>query len=260
MGHSRLWRLQKTHRWKEVLALLTQNASEQEIAEASLYAIELALGKAPKDDGFTSALTTIFEFVEAIRSKDAEHQLLERGFAVPKDGVLLDYLGSLQDRIDIELRTEHAASDLGELAAQSFSEVVAKYGSTQAELFSVDSETSRELLRNCLSGKNFQQVMHDYFATFTRRYLLYNLSRELPLHAGPDRHFDNIDKQSQFHDAFDLFVRQTVRITDEFTPGWFDKAKYEGRVSRQEVRKFAHVAFKKIRSEIRRGSGPSDER
>jgi len=45
-----------------------------------------------------------------------------------------------------------------------------------------------------------------------------------------------------------------VRIANEFTPGWFGKARYENRLSHQDVSGFAHVAFKKIRSEFERGA------
>jgi hypothetical protein len=95
--------------------------------------------------------------------------------------------------------------------------------------------------------------MHEFYSAFTRRYLTYYLSRELPRHVGPGLPFQNTSEHEEFGRAFDLHVRQSVRIADEFTPGWFSKAQWEGNLTHESVSRYAFVAFKKIASEFRRG-------
>jgi hypothetical protein len=97
--------------------------------------------------------------------------------------------------------------------------------------------------------------MHEFYARFTKRYLTYYLSRELPTRVGPKQYFEDIDSHKAFNDALDLYLRQTVRISDEFTPGWLGKAMFEDSLNESSVRRYAHVAFKKIASEFARGSG-----
>ena len=95
--------------------------------------------------------------------------------------------------------------------------------------------------------------MHDFYAVFTRRYVSYYLSRELSNHVGSGKKFRDLKEHSDFYKALDHHIRQTVRISDDFTPGWFGKARFEKRVSHDDVKKYAFVAFKKIRSEFKRG-------
>ncbi len=96
--------------------------------------------------------------------------------------------------------------------------------------------------------------MHEFFVNFTNQYLNYHLSREVANHIGISKAVTDIDGHTDFGKAFELYVRQTVRITDEFVPGWFGKARWEKRLSHGEVAKFSHVAFRKIRSEFGRGA------
>ena len=62
-----------------------------------------------------------------------------------------------------------------------------------------------------------------------------------------------IAEHKEFNSALGLYIRQAVKITDEFTPGWFGKAQYEKNLNYASISRYAHVAFKKIISEIRWG-------
>jgi len=93
--------------------------------------------------------------------------------------------------------------------------------------------------------------MHEFYAVFTRRYLTYYLSRELSNHVGPNKLLRNIDEHESFNHALDVYIRQTVRITKEFSPDWLGKAIYERRLSHESVTRYAHVAFGKIIGEFK---------
>jgi hypothetical protein len=50
----------------------------------------------------------------------------------------------------------------------------------------------------------------------------------------------------------DLHCREASRIIKEFAGGWYGKTlQQEKRISRNEAGKFAHIAFKKLRAELR---------
>ena len=65
--------------------------------------------------------------------------------------------------------------------------------------------------------------------------------------------FANLDEHQGFNREFDLYCRQRVRVTDEFTAGWMGKAIYDKDTGADAVRRYAHVAFKKLASEFERG-------
>lgn len=255
MGHIRLGRLPRTQRWKKVIELLEQGASTDAIAEATFWAAYTGLSKVPEDVGFTQTLTTIFSFIDALQSKDPIGILRKKGFDVSADASLLDFVGSFQQRAASATAEVRARSDLAQIAQESFSQVlIGVAGSSMQTLFGLESGEAKKSLQTSLKGEKLGHTMHEFFTAFTQRYLNYYLGRELPAHVGAGRAFANIDRHSEFGKSFDLFVRQTIRITDEFTPGWYGKARYEQRLSHADVSKFAHVAFKKIRSEFRRGA------
>ncbi len=255
MGHIRLARLPRTRRWKQVIELLEQGRSVDELAQATYHAAQTGLFRVPHDAGFTQTLTVIFGFIDALQSKSPVTSLRQNGFVVPTDASLFDYVGSFKARAEDAAASVHARSDIAEIARDSFSQVLLNSaGSSLQTFFGVDSSDARQALRSNLKGKPLGSTMHEFFATFTQRYLNYYLGRELPYHVGTGKAFSSVDRHSEFNKAFDLYVRQTVRIADEFTPGWFGKARYEERLSHQDVSRFAHTAFKKIRSEFQRGA------
>ena len=255
MGHLRLSTLPRTERWGKVLQHLDEGASVSDIARDTFWAAYSGLSKVPVDAGFTQTLTTIFSFVDALQSRNPVAALQQKGFDVTRDSSLFDFIGSFQERARQSAVEVRAHSDLSQMAQESFARVLMDTaGSSLPTLFGLQSGDADKALKRSLSGQNLGRTMHEFFVGFTQKYLNYYLGRALPARVGISKALANVDKHSEFGKSFDLFVRQTVRITDEFTPGWFGKARFEGRLSRTEVSKFAHTAFKKIRSEFKRGA------
>ncbi len=255
MGHLRLGRLPRSQRWDKVLQLLDSGAPIDEVARETFWAAYTGLGKVPVDAGFTQTLTTIFRFVDALQSKNPTTALRQSGFDVGQDASLFDYIGSFQERATRAAIDVRAHSDLAYMAQESFTRVLMESaGSSLQTLFGLESGDAGKSLKTSLSGQNLGRTMHEFFVGFTQKYLSYYLGRATPARVGISKSLANIDKHSEFGKSFDLFVRQTVRITDEFSPGWFGKARWEDRLTHMEVSKFAHTAFKKIQSEFKRGA------
>lgn len=251
MGHLGTGRLHKTYRWQEVLRLLEERASAPDIADACLEAAEAGIKRIPKDQGFLHALTTIFEFADAVRSPNMVESLSQKGFKLPNDPSLFDLVGSMKDRVDEVIHSAAAKSDVGEIAQNSFSESLYSFASSELpNLFGNTPENEREVVKRQFTGNRFRDLMHDFYSNLTRRYLMYHLSRELPKYIGAGRRFANLDEHSEFGKAFNTYVRQSVTITEEFTPGWFSKARWEGSITHDSVSRYAYIAFKKILKEF----------
>jgi hypothetical protein len=103
------------------------------------------------------------------------------------------------------------------------------------------------------TSDRFSVVARDFFSRLTSRSLGYFLSRELSKHVGPNRRFATIAEHSDFNAALDLHCREASRIIKEFSGGWYGKTLFkEGQISKDAASKFAHVAFKKLRAELRK--------
>lgn len=253
MGHIRLGILPKTARWKQVIKMLEAGESVSELVQASFNAAQTGLYRVPNDEGFTQTLTVIFTFIDAVQSRDPVDALRRKDFDIFKGATLFEYIGSFKSRAEEAVAAIHAKSDIAEIARDSFADVLMKtVGPSLETLFGFDSTDTQRALQETFRGKSLGKTMHEFFSEFTHSYIYYYLGRELPNHVGLGKTFSNVNEHSEFNKAFDLYIRQTIRIADEFTPGWYGKAKYEKRLSREEVSGFAHVAFKKIANEIRR--------
>ncbi len=256
MGHLRPRALERTEKWRGVGNLIVSGTGVPELARASFEAAQAGLAKVPQDPAFATVLTQIFKFGAALQAKDPAISLWESGFTVGGDATFLDLIGSLRESTDARLREAKSGSDMGELALNSFTEALHRQVSSDLpSLFDVSPETSRGVLRKQFSGSEFKGLMHEFYSTFTTRYLSYYLTRELPKHVGAvGTRFADIREHDQFSKAFETYVRQSVRIADEFTPGWFGKARYEGQLSEESVTRYAHYAFRKIKNEFEAGA------
>jgi len=256
MGHNRLRTLPRTYRWNQVIKLLNTGGDVSAIVEASMAAAGHGLQKIGRDAGFVHTLTAIFKLVEAVSSPDFERALRDNRFSVPKDASLFDITSTFKAKVDTDLDRLRCKSDVAEIAQNAFTETLFRYVlSDSPSLFGETPRSVQRSLQTHLTGVRFKGLMHEFFTGVTSRYLSYYLSRELSNHVGPDARFPTLTAHREFNEAFDLYVRQTVSIADEFTPAWFSKAKYEQRLDYDSVSRYSHVAFKKIREEFTRKDG-----
>jgi hypothetical protein len=66
----------------------------------------------------------------------------------------------------------------------------------------------------------------------------------------------SFSEHSDFNAALDLHCREASRIIKEFSGGWYGKTLFqEGDISPDKASQFAHVAFKKLRAELRKRRG-----
>ena len=120
-------------------------------------------------------------------------------------------------------------------------------------LFGPTTTDVQQALAKLASSDRFSVVARDFFSRLTTRSLNYFLSRELSKHVGPDKRFAAVADHSDFNTALDQHCREASRIIKEFSGGWYGKRlQQEREVTQDAARKFAHVAFKKLRAELRK--------
>lgn len=255
MGHLRLGRLPRTRRWQQVVGLLNQaDSSFEEIAQKSIYAIEIGLKNASQDDGLITVFWLLTKLPEAASKGDFAGQLKDLGVNVPQDPEVFDVACGISGFVQDYVSKNGVRSDISEIASSAAMEALLEICSPKSgKLFESSPNETKEAFRKLSSKTNFSKLGHEFFSRFTYRYVGYLLSRELSNHVGPNKKFDNIYENLEFHAALDLHCRQATKIVDEFSGGWYAKKKFEDALDKNNVANFLYVAIKKLRAEFKRG-------
>jgi hypothetical protein len=254
MGHIRLRTLPKTRKWNQVVNLIAASADVERIAAASADAAEHGLEQASQDEGLAHAFWLLTQMPQAARQANFSERLRELGVTVSSKPTLLEILTGFTRAVDDHVRETGKRSDLGEMAQHAASETLASLaGRELPSLFEPTATDVQQALAKLGTSDRFSIVARDFFSRLTSRSLGYFLSRELSKHVGPNKRFASISAHSDFNAALDLHCREASRIIKEFSGGWYGKTLYEdGKITPLEAKKFAHVAFRKLRAELRK--------
>ena len=254
MGHVRLGTLPRTQKWKQVVSLIAGGASVEGIAAASADAAENGLERASQDEGLAHVFWLLTQIPQAARAGDFSERLSELGLQVPSEPTLLEIVAAFTRAVDGRIRESGKRTDLGEMAQLAGSETLASLvGRELPSLFGPTAADVRLAVAKLGTSDRFSVVARDFFSRLTSRSLGYFLSRELSKHVGPNKRFVGVGEHSEFNAALDLHCREASRIIKEFSGGWYGKTlQREKAITRDAARTFAHVAFKKLRAELRR--------
>jgi hypothetical protein len=255
MGHIRLGALPKTQKWNQVVNLVAGGADVGLIAAASADAAEHGLESASQDEGLTHAFWLLTQIPQAARQSNFSERLWELGFTdLPSKPTLFEIVAAFIRAVDGHVCERGKRTDLGEMAQHAASETLASLaGRELPSLFGPTASDVQKALAKLGTSDRFSIIAREFFSRLTSRSLGYFLSRELSKHVGPNKRFAAIGDHSDFNAALDLHCREASRIIKEFSGGWYGKTlQQDKQISRDDARKFAHVAFKKLRTELRK--------
>ena len=254
VGHIRLGTLPRTLKWDQVVNLIAGGGDVDRIAAASADAAEHGLERASKDEGFAHAFWLLTQIPQAARQPNFSERLWELGLNVSSKPTLLEIVAAFTRAVDDHVRERGKRSDLGEMAQHSASETLASLaGRELPSLFGPTANDVQQALAKLGTSDRFSLVARDFFSRLTTRSLGYFLSRELSKHVGPNKKFAVIGDHSDFNAALDLHCREASRIIKEISAGWYgQRLRQRKQISQEEARKFAHVAFNKLRAELRK--------
>jgi hypothetical protein len=254
MGHIRLGTLPKTQKWNQVVSLIAGGADVPRIAAASADAAEHSLERASQDEGLAHSFWLLTQIPQAARYPNFSERLWELGLTgLSSKPTLFEIVAAFTSAVDRHVRERGKRTDLGEMAQHAASETLTSLtGRDLPSLFTPSASDVQRSLAKLGTSDRFSIVARDFFSRLTSRSLSYFLSRELSKHVGPDKRFAAVGDRSDFTSAFDLHCREASRIIKEFSGGWYGKTlQREKQISQDDARKFAHVALKKLRTELR---------
>jgi hypothetical protein len=256
MGHLRLWRLPRTHKWQQVVSLiLDTDSTVEDIAAGSIAASTRGLGIAAEDPALTQAFLLLARIPLAARSGPFPDNLRALGLPVSDEPTVIEVATALGEAIDQHRGGKKWQSDIGEMARLAATEsVTALASATTGTLFTTTANETRMAFKPLSTERNFGFLARDFFARFVGRFLEYHLSRELPNHVGKGRRFRNSQEHTEFNQALDLHCRQAARIVQDFAGGWLGKTEYETGITTEKAKGFVHVALKKLSDELAVGA------
>ncbi len=252
MGHQHLGTLSRSRKWREVIELISGGANVQSVAAATSAAAEQQMLDARDDPAVKHAVWLLTQIPTAARKEDFAVELRKLGFRVSDHPTLLEVATAMSAATDIYVARKGGRTDVGEMAQLSALESLnAIAGQTLPDLFGAGAEKTKAALGGLGTVKQFAVLARDFFSRLTHRQLNYFLSRELSRHVGLNSRFRTIREHSEFEQALGLHCREASRIIKEFSGEWFSKHTYEGGITETKAGHFAHVAFQKIREELR---------
>jgi hypothetical protein len=176
------------------------------------------------------------------------------GINVTDHPSLMDVAAAISAAVDRHAREHSGRTDLGEMAQMAVVEsLTATVAPTLPSLFGPSPEEVQRAIGRFAGGDRFSRLAWEFFARLTQRTLDYYLSRELSNHIGAGERFRDDGARFQFDQALDRHCREASRIVEEFAGSWYGKNVYQGSgLTPDAVRRFAPIAFKKIRAELRK--------
>jgi hypothetical protein len=254
VGHVRLGVLPTSLKWRQVVEQLRLGADVADVAASAADAAEKHLASASRDRAFLHAFWLLTQIPLAARGPAFVQDLRRLGLEVPDQPGLMDVAAAFSEAVDGYTRQLGGRTDLGEMAQMAAVEgLTAVVGPLLPSLFGPTPQEVQRAFGRFSGGDRFSALAREFFARLTQRCLNYYLSRELANHIGLGARFSDDRARSQFDDALDQHCREASRIVEAFAGGWYGKNVYQrDGLTPDSIRKFAPVAFKKIRDELRK--------
>jgi hypothetical protein len=254
MGHVRLGVLPRSKKWRRVVEDLRLGADAGAIATATAEAAESSLQSAATDSAFLQSFWLLTQLPLAARSDSFAQDLRDLGIRVADRPSLMDIVAAFSAAIDKHVHEHGGRTDLGEMAQMAAVEsITTLVGSALPSLFEPDADQVQRAIGRFASGARFSTLAREFFAKLTQKSLNYYLSRELSNHIGVGKRFRDDTDRRAFGASLDRHCREASQIVEAFAGGWYGKSVYQGKgLTSESVRRFAPVAFKKIRNELRK--------
>ena len=259
MGHVHLRVLPGTKKWRDVVGLIDEGATDRAIVVASAKAAERDLLGASDDRIYVECVRLLLSIPHAARNEDFGAALRAADLPVPSNPELFDLMTAVTVRTDEVARDAGRRTDLGEIAKRALTQSISEcIGDQLPGLFGATPGDVHALARKLSFSKGIAVFSRSFFGNVVGGTLSYWLDRTLASQVGPGRRFPSVADRAAFDGALCQFTAEATRIIQEFAGGWYGKTLHErGAIDAHSAKIFGAVALKKIVEEMRH-KGTSD--
>ena len=253
MGHIRLGRLPKTRNWSQVFDLLDKKTSDvSDIATSILIAARKAFYHFESDPGLNYCYWLLTRVTWHARSESFEEKLIDNlGLDISDGKSSLDVVSKISEHAAEQIKAMGKPTIFTNIAQLSMRETLTQViGKETNTLFGASPEDVHLAFRRLAARKQFGLLSRQFFANFLTRTVQFFVSKEISNHVGPGKKFLNIEEVRAFDKALDTYCYQSAKIVEQFAGGWYSKRNWQGDITKDDARKFVHVALKKISEEL----------
>lgn len=257
MGHIHLGVLPNSRKWREVVDLLTDGASDGRVVAASASAAERDLLSASSDAVFVEAVRLLATIPAAARSDDFGQALRDADLDIRGPVDLLSLAAAAGRRLDAVARGRGTASDLGELSRRALvSALTLHVGDELPGLLETTPSDVQRAARSLNGSSSFAAYTRTFFNRLLSDALRSWLDRTLSAQVGGGRRFDTAGDRAAFDMALAQYCSEATRIIREFAGGWYGKTLHrEGQIDSRRAATFGSVCIRKITEELRETRG-----
>jgi len=258
MGQTRLGRLAKTLRWREVIGLLgASDSTADEVAGAVVLAAERRLRHLKDDAALTYAVWFLTRITWAAKSDRFLDELRGLGVTAPDNVPALGLVSALGDHVRDATGLLPVPDHFGEIGVLAFRQALTEtIGREGPSLFGADADDARRAFSSYATRARYGELARRFFSAFLSRTIRAFVDRELANHIGAEGIASTIGASTEFLRELDRHVWQSSAIVEDFAGGWYSKHNWEsrGQVSQEEAQRFLTVAMRKLRSEVLLGA------
>ena len=258
MGHIHLGVLPRTRAWREVVNLLTTDASSRDVVRASAVAAERDLRKAADNPDFVEIVRILSMIPQAAKSEAFGRALRDLGIPVRDDPELIHVLAATGDWLDRFAHQHGHRNDFGEIARRAMlSTLSAEIGGALPGLFEANAADVKAVTCNLSTSAGFSRLARGFFTELLSNTLGSWLDRTLSAQVGDGGRFASLRDRSEFDAALRQYSFEATRIISEFAGGWYGVTIHRDKtIGTAQATVFGAVAFKKICAELERKRGP----
>lgn len=254
MGHTRLGKLPKKRRWRDVIALIANGADIARVAEATNTAADAAFAAIHNNEGFKDAVHLMTQIAIAASQNDPKAHLAAAGIALPSDASAVDVAVAVSAALEKRSQDMGHRSDFGAISRAALVSAVTSFiGDREPTLFASNHEDVSAALGSLKKEANFGDLSRRFFGNLTKEYIDYFASKTLASHVGEGQRFATTNQMANFQDALDTHCFETAKIVEQYSSDWFSKNRFEGNndISKHKSHKFAWFSLTKMRAELK---------
>ncbi len=259
MGHTRIGRLNRSRRWREVVALYCAGADPTQVADAVLYAAEDGFheNRLFSDFGYQKAVWLLVQMGIAAQSGNFHEHMKKCGILLSSNASVQELNAKLGQAIIRSNWGQGVKSDIAEFAKSALQKAVLSAVDMergQVELPGMPHRPDVSIFNNFGSKENFAELNRRFASEFMARGIESYLAKIAPNLLGTNERVMSIHEMDAAYKAIREHCYETGIVERDYADQWLGLHKYKLRdMSDRLIEKHGTFLIKKMFKALRYG-------
>ncbi len=257
MGHIRLGRLPKTHKWREVFkAFESDNLTAETLAQAISKSTQKEFDSLKGDRSISFCYWVLTTIVSAANTDSFTDRLESVGIKTKDVKSGLEFVKNVAHFISESLSDIGRNNAFSNIAELSVNETIANVIIEKStSLFGTTIDDIQLACKSLSTQKQFGLLSRRFFSNFLKRSIQFVADKELSNYLGKSKAIETSSDILSFQKSLSLYCYQSSKIIEEFSGGWFSKEawKTKNKIPLDSAKGFMAYALKKVNMELSGG-------